>query len=801
MPAKVSLYRLEINIGEVIQIEIEEIKEKLNNEDWRVREEAVNKISKLRSSSVIGYLQEKLQDPNLKVRLSAVRGLERIRDRESALVLADNLKAQEGIMKIAIANALGLLGYREGATVLISLLNDEDERVREAAARALGRLKVYRTVQSLLDKLDDPDPKVRRAIIRALGKIRDKKAIEPILKALEDPDWRIRIAAVKSLGDLRGEEVIEPLLKALDDERWEVRKAACEALGRIGGEKAREGLLSKLDDEDERIRYSAAVLSIKLDGDEAVKLLLKKLEDDDPEVRNAALLGLGRSDSRLAKDVILDSLLDPDEGVRKTATAILRNLDIRDLVKSLIERLDSPEEKMRQIATKLLERIIPAKVEASLDRSGYDFNLITRVINPLVLKYNESAGEEEVRKDAEIFLKKLCTPRVVRLLAYRLTSSSWRVQDAVFTALQVMGEETVPILVSLLSDTRTPFRLKKAVIYALGKMKTKESIKALVEHISISDPQMRRGIENSLVENKCAEVVEQLIEKLSDDPDRTLRREILIILGQIGDGQKVIDAFKTFVSDSDYDVQRTAISVLGKVGGRGSISFLIQSLGEENSPTKLATISSIGHLFDRLPVETLVEEIDVIRRKGSLSLLHLAVDMSNNKDIKELINLWRNIADSSSRDDLRENLKSAYRFFEEKPDWPKREQIQLFYDVVHKLLSFNSINDIAEAGEELSELYSLGEILEEKELEILRELEPISNGVRDILGDSQDDIVSELSLLISSLETLERVIYEKLPVPENKIFSRIILGWKDILKMKRDVETAISNLKLEEQGD
>lgn len=151
-----------------------------------------------------------------------------------------DLKDEDWAVRESAVDKLVGIG-RASVNSLIAALKDEDPNVRAGAAKALGRIKDRRAVQPLINTLRDGASEVRWEAVHALLKI-GERPVDPLIDALNDQDSGIRADASCFLGFIANSLAVEPLIDALEDEDLRVRWSAISALAMIGGARAEGAL-------------------------------------------------------------------------------------------------------------------------------------------------------------------------------------------------------------------------------------------------------------------------------------------------------------------------------------------------------------------------------------------------------------------------------------------------------------------------------------------------------------------------------------------------------------------------------
>lgn len=203
----------------------------IEDDDPRVRREAIEIAGRFKSSQGLRLLVRALEDVDAGNVLVALSGLRAYEDEASVRWLLRMFSHQSPVVKIALADCFSYFFQEEEAVVhrkylaipyLIRLLDDPVPQVRIAAARALASAERYRGVHSLQDHLIDADHDTRAEIVHSLGLIRQVKSL-PKLKALLHDELQPAhvianvFIAIKRLGDEHALTLLNSYVTAQDD--------------------------------------------------------------------------------------------------------------------------------------------------------------------------------------------------------------------------------------------------------------------------------------------------------------------------------------------------------------------------------------------------------------------------------------------------------------------------------------------------------------------------------------------------------------------------------------------------------
>jgi HEAT repeat protein/energy-coupling factor transporter ATP-binding protein EcfA2 len=255
-----------------------------------------------------------------RLRNRAMEVLSRIKPRRVISELVDRLTEAEFHVRRHAVESLGLIGSREVlASLIMVLARDKESVIRSQAALALGRIGCMDTVPPLIRALNtDSSAEVRMGAAGALGLIGDAGALPALSNALAaDKDDNVRAAAAEALGKIGAPELIPRFIRALSTEKKSaVRWRIASALGKMGGAGALGILVEILaSDQHKEVRESAAEALGTIGGPAAAAPLIEALSsDNDPDVRGSAAYALGAMRSVEALPDLVKALISDRDG-------------------------------------------------------------------------------------------------------------------------------------------------------------------------------------------------------------------------------------------------------------------------------------------------------------------------------------------------------------------------------------------------------------------------------------------------------------------------------------------------------
>jgi HEAT repeat protein len=469
-------------------------------------------------------------------------------------------------MRDVVIQALGKIGGKS-INILVNNLADSDPSVRKSVAKAIGKIGST-AVSKLEKKLKDPNPDVRAGTLLALAEIGEEDAVATIIKAFEDKEAVVRRTAIIILKDLKAESAAPSIARKLITEDDDSVKSACIiTLGELGRPETIQALSATLDSSNKSLRIATAMALAKM-GEAGIPALTQALSNSHPYARETAAIACGQ-------------------------------LKHSDLIPSLIEKLGDSHPYVRKAIIQALIKIgEPA---------------ITRLIRAL------GDGNLYVREGASGALGAIGKPAIPHLIK-ALSDSHPYVREASTGALGKIGKEAVGSLVHALEDDK--WYVREAAALALGQTDDQETaapalIKALTQ-IGDYHPYVRKAYVTALGQIKSKDAVPALIERLSDN-EWYIRQAAAQALGETR-SQKAVPALAKALADSDQRVSKTATEALGKVGSP-AVSQMIERLGVKRretgyfgstSPVPIRT--ELMELSEALPEElpeTPLEQFDV----------------------------------------------------------------------------------------------------------------------------------------------------------------------------------------------
>ncbi|VAX24997.1 hypothetical protein MNBD_NITROSPINAE02-258 [hydrothermal vent metagenome] len=321
---------------------------------------------------------------------------------------------------------------------------------------------------------------------------------------------------------------------------------------------------------------------------ETVEKLLKASQDSNANIRKAAAIAFaGAADNSHAKSALIKMLKDKVWQVREAAINSMRKAKIVEAADILMKVLGAEDEAS---ARKAILTWAVARSDPAAEGGGAP-------ANPL-------GGGKEKKKES---------------------GDPWQVKKAAALALSAIRPDiTANALIGAMGVDNP--QAKAAAMVGLGNIKADEAIEPLLEAISSDDWNIRKIAANTLGRLKAKQATDALLNLLNDDKS-AVRLEAVIAINHIKPAEGVLALSKVVVSDTNYDVRKTAATALGNLKDESASEALYKALEDDNWVVKKAAIDSLTNLkmvdaMDRI-ARFLTDEQEDVRLAAAVGLIKL----------------------------------------------------------------------------------------------------------------------------------------------------------------------------------
>jgi HEAT repeat protein len=518
-----------------------------DQEDTKIRQEAVKALTRLDNPSVIQLLMELLADEEEDIFIRSIipsylgnRKETRAVDLLVKIVdkyLKSVRRAPSDIMlTVPSITALGKIGGSRALETLINALTDRLVFIRRESAQALGSLGDKRAIPELRKALKDADKVVRIYALHSLIMLGEAHSLDSVIGVLEVVDKGRNLeaeeitvieAAAKILGDLREPRAVVPLIRVLQKRELltgmigEYLGALYEvvrAIGNIGDPRAIPSLAEFLEHE-------------------------QSMKKDWPNLASDEMIGVLK--------IAIEQLLKASQKPRtvKSTRKSKRAENAYGIYSSLIKSLSSSDGSKRQ--------------EAAEKLAGAGKDAVSPLIEALTDKH------PGVRAGAAYALGKIGDLQAAPPLIDHLQDPNENVRSITASALGRLGDPRAGVPLSkILKDS-----------YADARLMASRSL---------------ANIAKTLRTKGETGPVSPLIEAL-DDQDKRIRLNAVIALARIGDERAVQPLMNLMLRQEDYDVQTAAIAGLGDLGSPMAVPLLVKILeAVKDDFVKGAVIEALG---------------------------------------------------------------------------------------------------------------------------------------------------------------------------------------------------------------
>ena len=591
---------------------------------------------------VLQAMYATLDGDNSLSRCCAVRALAQLEasDTVSARRLIELLRDPDADVRLDAANALGQPGFEAAIGPLVeNLENDPDGDVRIQAVGALSRIHSEAVVEPLIRCFQEdgyPDLglvvddleynacwEVQSRALEALAKIGDQRAVGPLMELLEEVGYEdLQDRGYQVLAQLNSSEAQQFLLRQLQQGEPLARRRAALALTRPGestpnpGELPAEVLnaLTKalLDAEPNVRQYAARALGNTQNPLVAISLIML-LGDSSLEVRSevAQILGKTRTDELLER--LLPMLQDPDIETRRMIARILGEIGDPAAVAPLAALLDVQHSDLLYDVVAALGKIGGSgprlKLAAILldDNLHYTIRIEAARALASILREAGAAGEIAAGQSAST-VDSVTEPErsPEQVLAASVFDEDQRVAYAALASLVAIEPDKASArLIGLLQqnqlavdeeDLRTADHSSADKVEITGKA-VPDSLQDLVKDHDAETSTLASILaaqpepEPSIPENKA---------ETQPVAGNSLRVLAARLLGGIAEpGSAAVDALLSACEDPEPELNREAITSLGRIRDERALPVLIRKLDASQSIIKLAAVDALGR-FDRL---------------------------------------------------------------------------------------------------------------------------------------------------------------------------------------------------------
>ena len=534
-------------------------------------------------------------DSNENVRKLAVAGLSTVmfpsEDDPRSDIYLKLLKDPSAVVRTEVVQRLGFIGKKNKNTIeaLLKASEDSNAEVRQKAADVLANNfyddRIFAVLLRYISMYDGENKFLKYAEKTATQKtlyktqyggftnLANPAAATELLKALDSKDYN-KAQIIRMLGNFNDKRIYGRLKGFLDDPLPEVRQWAVYSLGRSGNIDVVPELINALKDKNIDIKIVAARYLADSRDNRAVEPLMEMLHDSNDKAKGAALNALGSFDDQRIPDINLKLLDDQSVDVKIAAVSNVARKHDQRAFEPIIKILDGEVERSQhntglktaaivalgamgdKRAAPILIRVAEQK-EARMAAIEALSLIKSKESVPILTKYlSDESLALETRRHALLAIGEIGDPSALEALEqlfYDKSSSQFGKPIIIETVGKINSEKAVQILMTLL-NTSDNFSDVNQVIIQLGKLKNRKAIKPLLKVVG----------KNKLYSFNAARAIKQWEDTLIidaiisylNDTDAQVKKGAIIVLGGFGtEAEKAIEPLKKLLDDPDPEIK------------------------------------------------------------------------------------------------------------------------------------------------------------------------------------------------------------------------------------------------------
>ena len=381
-------------------------------------------------------------------------------------------------------------GTSEGTSALVATLESSAADVRAQAARALGQRAVKGAVDPLISALADTDPTVRLQAVIALGRIGDTKVIPALLPSVGDTDATLAFSARKALRRIGNWKAASAGLASTDPK---VRAGTMLAMEMSYDFEASTALSTFAADPSHDAAERARCVFLLAQGHRRPIAWDGKWWGTQPAKTKPPVKSIAWEGTPAVLASVRDRLSDPSEQVRKAAVIAEKELADPAALPILRQRFaNEPDVPVRQEIAKTLG----------------------------------SLGDKEALPGLIAALRDAKTPEPVR--------------DAALESIETIGSDVaLKALLDLVETNALGVDKLPRVIATLGRFKTGDALGALRTALKHTEPSVRAAAAQALAKAGKAKEVARLLRERISDGSVDVRKAVIVALGSLKDRESV----------------------------------------------------------------------------------------------------------------------------------------------------------------------------------------------------------------------------------------------------------------------
>ncbi len=520
--------------------------------------------------------------------------------------------------RMAVLDVLKKIGSSHVDGV-ISMLYDENEDIRVYGCEVLSFLKDPRAIPSLIDKLVTDADNVRNAACVALGDFNDEEAVKALLNALHDDEW-IAFSAIYSIGRTRLKIAAPQLLEFFKTSSEELSIAACEVLIEYEDNDILDEIFETLKGWDRPKRNTYLKTILEKGNEEIFRKLKEKIGDELFE----HLLNSIRYEKQYSLEII-------------RMLTNFRHNETCEAILGVLKEMNSDSEDYEAILTLFasLSDVWVSSIEGYMKREEQYLLPLIKACKIAGIKLEEPllldvylTSPVDVKREIITGMPGICQANCCSIIREAIKDTDGHIKGYAVNVVGTLSlHELKDEIIDITQHDFTDVRIKAIkTLVSLDKERAMELIKHFVYDGSCEDKKVYLSATHLIdSENNFP-----FIEKLVFDPDESVRRSTIGVIGNFIENERYVGLLQKILKDDNipHEVLKVikdkkldifkdrlveifidrnkgmwtryyALAALGVFEDRSLFNIFVNGLNDENGLIIIGCIRALADLNDK----------------------------------------------------------------------------------------------------------------------------------------------------------------------------------------------------------
>lgn len=499
--------------------------------------------------------------------------------------------------------------------------NDEIEiAIKQAAERCLLLRELeekshYKNllISKSINDLNSLDETIRRLAAENLGEFGDECAIDALLELFEDESIAVQETAQDALIKIGGETTIKKIIPMLQSNKANIRNFVTEMLENLK-EKAIPALSELLTDNDHDVRKFAVDALGSIGCAEGIEHLIKALNDPHVNVSSGAAEALGKIGDDRATDALLDKL-EGDPWLVYAVIESLGKISNNKAVEPLINLPHNGDDVLLSLKIRALGKIGDQKA------AGFLFSLFEIQDDCLKAQVIEALECICEKSNADIF-EGFDKDKLLNLCIPMLTVDDDELKLSTVNMISKMkSNNSVEALLPSLSDSNE--EIKEAALQAIVRSDISgNGLTLLLDNLKTGNDDLQQTIIMIFAATKSKEAGDQIAELLKNHSNSAVREEAANALGFLLNKRQYTNNLISALKDESCEVKKTAVHSLGIIQDPKAIKPLVSLLSDSDiNEEAMKALILIGGENTRESVLPLLRHSNYLCRMAAVTII------------------------------------------------------------------------------------------------------------------------------------------------------------------------------------